>query len=124
MLKSNIKNGEILKRLVLMGGGDALTIVGYRFALPEGVDVIDLALSEDLPTVEQVVQIIASNMAFSEITLPHEMEDTAKDTIKENLESMKLNELTLRQLQVVAKNTRFVIRTGDSMDAGAVVLRI
>jgi len=124
MLKSNIKNGEILKRLALMGEGDALTIVGHRFALPENVDVIDVSIAEDLPTIEQVTEIITKDMIFSEITLPHEMDEDAKELIKGKVDSMKLNELTIRQVQVVAKNTRFVIRTGDGKQAGALVLRI
>ena len=124
MLKSNIKNGELLKRLASMGQGDALSVVGCRFALPEGLPVIDLALAENLPTIEQVVVLLSNNVDFSELTLAHELNDDSKKVLTGKLDSMKLNELTLRQLQVVSKNTRFIIRTGDMLEAGALVLRI
>lgn len=124
MINSIIKNSEILKRLALLGEGDAIVISGLRSALPEGVDYIDLAVTDNLPSLSQMVKLIMSSAQFSEATLANEADDSFKGELKDILMDVKTSELSLRQLQVVAKNARFVIRTGDTAKAGLVVLRV
>lgn len=124
MINSIIKNSEILKRLALLGEGDAIAISGLRSALPEGVDYIDLAVTDNLPSLSQMVKLIMSSAQFSEATLANEADDSFKGELKDILMDVKTSELSLRQLQVVAKNARFVIRTGDTAKAGLVVLRV
>jgi len=124
LMHSNIRNGELLKRLVMMGEGDAVVVAGCRFSLPEELPVVDLAVTDDLPTIQDVLSILTTNVKFSEMTIAHEVDETLKSAIEKNVQDLKVNELTYRQLQVVSKNTKFVIRTGDMSKAGVVVLRV
>ncbi len=124
LMHSNIRNGELLKRLVMMGEGDAVVVAGCRFSLPEELPVIDLAVTDNLPKIEDVLSILIKNVKFSEVTIAHEVDEGLKNAIEKNVQGLKVNDLTYRQLQVVSKNTKFIIRTGDMSEAGVVVLRI
>ncbi|WP_430883452.1 RbsD/FucU domain-containing protein [Fusibacter sp. JL216-2] len=124
MLKTSIRNGELLKELAMLGLGDAVAIVGCRFALPEETQVIDLAITDNLPSVEDIFGLLADNVIFSEITLPHEMDEVLRARVIKKAGSVRENELTYRQLQVVCKNAKLIVRTGDMSESGVVVLRV
>lgn len=124
MLKTSIRNGELLKELAMLGIGDAVAVVGCRFALPEETHVIDLAITDNLPTVEDIFGLLADNVNFSEITLPHEMDEDLKTRILDRARQARENELTYRQIQVVCKNLKLIVRTGDMSESGVVVLRV
>lgn len=124
MINTTIRNGELLKRLVMMGEGDALVLAGCRFSLPEDLPVIDLAIMDNLPTLQDVLSVLVDNIKFTEMTIAHEMDADLKSALEGKTQEVKVNELTYRQLGVVSKNARFVIRTGDMSEAGVIVLRI
>jgi len=124
MIKSGIRNGEISKHMSLIGEGDVIVISGCRFSVPEGVKLVDLAVTDNLPKLDEVLRVITENCTFSESTVAHEMDNHLKEEIEPLIHDLKNNELTYRQLQVVAKNARVVIRTGDMSEAGVIVLRV
>ncbi len=124
MIKTGIRNGEIAKYMALIGEGDAVVICGCKMSLPEGVPVVDLAVTDNLPTLDVIADVIISTCMFKECTVAHEIESSLKEKMDVMLSGLKTNELTFRQLQVVTKNTKLVIRTGDMSDAAALVLRV
>jgi len=124
MLKTSIRNGELLKELALLGLGDAVAVVGCRFALPVETQVIDLAITDNLPCVEDIFALLADHVIFSEVTLPHEMDAQMRENIMNKAGNVRENELTYRQLQVVCKNAKLIIRTGDMRESGVAVIRI
>ena len=124
MIKNGIRNGELAKFIATLGEGDVIILSGCRFSLPEGVPVIDLAVTDNLPRMESVLNVLVDVCMFTEATIAHEMDDSLKEKTQPMMEEYKVNELTYRQLQVLAKNASVVVRTGDMSSASAIVLRV
>lgn len=127
MLKTNIKNSLILNSLAQLGKGDVIVIGSQDFAIPEGAKFIDISLTEGIPSIEQVLESVTKDYDFTSMTVSDELgerfaelkEEIIKISGKDSPES-----LTFRQLKVVAKNARFVIRTGDTNEFKSLVLTV
>lgn len=127
MLKTNIKNSLILNSLATLGKGDVMVIGSSDFAIPEGAKLIDISLTEGVPSIEQVLKAVSSDFGFTSLTVCDELgegfaeikDDMTRISGKDNPES-----LTFRQLKVVSKNARFVIRTGDNNEFKSIVLTV
>ena len=59
MLETGILNRELAKELSRMGHSDKMLIADAGLAIPNITKVIDLSLDENIPTVPQVLYILA-----------------------------------------------------------------
>lgn len=123
MLKNGIRNGELAKILTQMGEGEIIAISGCRFALPEGIPIIDLALTDNVPTMEQVLCVISENFSVSEITRAEEMDLEIKNQVENLFSNVRYNDLTYRQIQVLVRSAKAIVRTGDMAFSGVFVLK-
>lgn len=123
MLKKGIRHGGLAKVLAMLGEGDAVAVCGCRQALPEGVPVIDLALTDNIPTVDQVLDVLMSSLSIKEYTSAQELDESVRMRWDERLAEAKGSNLAARQLSIVAKSAKVVIRTGDMAQYGLVVIR-
>lgn len=123
MLKKGIRHGELSKVLALLGEGDAVAVCGCRQALPEGVPVIDLALTDNIPTVDQVLDVLASSLSIKEHTIAQELDESVRMRWNDRLGEAKGSILAARQLSILSKNAKVVVRTGDMAQYGLLVIR-
>ncbi len=125
MMNTNIKNSSILGELAKLGNGDVIVIGSVDFPIPETALLIDISLKDSLPSVDDVLKPLLLDCKFESMTMCDELEnDFAK--VKEELIGLTdfddVESLTFRQLKVVAKNAKFVIRTGDTNEYKSIVL--
>lgn len=124
-MKTNIKNSFILGELAKLGNGDVIVIGSVDFPIPDTATLIDVSVKEGMPTIEDIVEPLLLDCGFASMTMCDELEkdfEESKNTIIKLTEFDSVESLTFRQLKVVAKNAKFVIRTGDSNEYKSIVL--
>lgn len=125
MMKTNIKNSSVLGALAKLGNGDVIVIGSIDFPIPDTAKLIDLSVKDDMPKVEEILQPLLLDCSFASMTMCDELETKfgdVKKSIVEVTEFDLVESLTFRQLKVVAKNAKFVIRTGDTNEYKSTVL--
>lgn len=127
MLKTNIKNSLLLNNLAKLGKGDVIVIGSSDFSIPEGATLIDISLVEGVPSVEQVLKAVTMDFDFTSLTVCDELGE-GFESIKEELKNISGKKdpesLTFRQLKVVSKNAKFVVRTGDNNEFKSIILTV
>lgn len=78
LLNSNLK--YLLAR---MGHRDLLAVTDAGFNIPRSVETVDLALSEDIPTLSQALEAIKSEVVIEKITLAEEIKTQAPEILEE-----------------------------------------
>lgn len=124
-MNTNIKNSSILGELAKLGNGDVIVIGSVDFPIPETALLIDISLKDSLPSVDDVLKPLLLDCKFESMTMCDELENEFAK-VKEDLIALTdfdaVESLTFRQLKVVAKNAKFVIRTGDTNEYKSIVL--
>lgn len=127
MMNTNIKNSSILGELAVLGNGDVIVIGSVDFPIPDTAKIIDVSIKSGMPTIEDILEPLMLDCNFSALTVCDELgrdfEETKESLVKitkfESVES-----LTFRQLKVVAKNAKFVIRSGDTNEFKSIILTV
>lgn len=123
--KTKILNPALLQAIAGLGQNDYLVIANASFPVDPGIPVIDLSLIEGVPTLEQVLDVIASELELDSAITPSELpaKDPACDAaITAALEGKKRKEVMYEQVKVLAKHARAVVRTGDCRPCASIIL--
>ncbi|MET4635260.1 D-ribose pyranase [Kaistia defluvii] len=67
MKRSGILNAELAEAIATMGHGDIMMIVDAGFPIPSDAWRIDLAISADLPTLDQLYSAIAPELIVEKV---------------------------------------------------------
>lgn len=138
MKSKGILNTELAKLVAHLGHGDMIAIVDRGFPFPTSTDVIciDLAISKDLPTVGQVLDIILEELVLEKKFFAKETLDTSRnfydningifenhgvDIPEEILPHMDFKEAILKG-GFRDKEIRAYIRTGEFTFFGNIVI--
>lgn len=128
MSRNPILNAALNAALSKVGAGDRIAVIAARFPAPEGVEVIDLALCDGVPSFKTTFELLMSQLDIDQITRTEELEKTDPET-KSYIESLaevkeaKMEALTYRQFKILAKSARFAVRIGETEVQASVVLR-
>ena len=116
MLEKGIINRGIAKLIAEQGHGDLLMVVDAGFAIPKGLDVIDLSLSENIPSVTDVMCELSKFYSVEQIII-------AEETKKHNPSLIeKVNKIWNNpddkyiphtELKTLSSRVKGIIRTGD-----------
>ncbi len=125
MKKNPLLHPEISKVIASLGEGDRLVIATADLPISSDVQRIDIALSKGIPTVEQTLSVILSEMQVREVTIAEELEGT--NALLVNGLKEKLGEIPITQVMYVAlkqrtKMANAVIRTGDFTNFATLIL--
>ncbi|MZQ98269.1 MAG: hypothetical protein GT601_11395 [Acidaminobacter sp.] len=128
MSRNPILNAALNAALSKVGAGDRIAVIAARFPAPEGVEVIDLALCDGVPSFKTTFELLMSQLDIDQITRTEELEK-ADSEAKSYIESLaeakgaKMEALTYRQFKILAKSARFAVRIGEAEVQASVVLR-
>lgn len=78
LLNSNLK--YLLAR---MGHRDLLAVTDAGFNIPRSVETVDLALSEDIPTLGQTLEAVKSEVVIEKVILAEEIKTLAPEILEE-----------------------------------------
>jgi D-ribose pyranase len=126
MVEVGIINRELARVLSQQGHQDKLMVVDAGFAIPKGVEVVDLALCENTPRVIDVLSELKKFFSVEKMIMAKQTRDTSPTLFAEipnawgdNMEVEVIEHVDLKEM---AKEVKAVIRTGDFTAYGNVIL--
>ncbi len=123
--KTKILNPALLQAMAGLGQNDYLVIANAAFPVDADIPIIDLSLVEGLPTLEQVLDVVASELAVDSSITPSELpgaDEGCSAAIDAALPGLSRKEVMYEQVKVLAKHARAVVRTGDCRPYASIIL--
>ncbi len=126
MKEVGILNRDIAAVISAQGHGDLLMIADAGFAIPPGVEVIDISLSENKPLVMDVLVELSRFFSVEKMYLSRETQEISPTHFKKVSaafgDHVEVEILEHEDLQKMSREVKAVIRTGDFTAYGNVIL--
>jgi len=108
------------------GHGDLLMVTDAGFAIPLGVEVIDISLDENKPTVLEVLEMLRKYFSVEKIIMANETKKISP-TLFSNIskafgDGIPVETIEHSALKEMSKTVKAIIRTGDFTAYGNVIL--
>ncbi|TDM32138.1 D-ribose pyranase [Macrococcoides canis] len=126
MYKTGTLNSEISKVLSDLGHTDTIVIADCGLPVPKGVQKIDLAVRQGLPSFIDIVDEIARHMVIEHVTLAEEIKDSNPAVLKEVdsiAKGIPNDFVTHEQFKTLTENSKVIIRTGEATPYANIILR-
>lgn len=126
MYKTGTLNSEISKVLSDLGHTDTIVIGDCGLPVPKGVQKIDLAVRQGLPSFIDVVDEVARHMVIEHVTLAEEIKDSNPAMLKEVdsiVKGIPNDFVTHEQFKTLTENSKVIIRTGEATPYANIILR-
>lgn len=125
MKKTPLLHGELSHLVATLGHGDLLVIADAGLPVPPGTRCIDLALTRGVPSFEQVLDAVLSEMRVERADYAIEMSTHSPQF--ETVLQRRLGEATLRgiahdALKQRSRAARAIVRTGECTSYANVIL--
>jgi len=126
MKEVGILNRDIAALISEQGHGDLLMIADAGFAIPLGVEVIDLSLSENVPMVMDVLTELKKYFSVEKMYMSRETDEISPSHFKKVSaafgDQVQVEVLEHSELKILSQEVKAVIRTGDFTAFGNVIL--
>ena len=126
MKEVGIVNRDLSRILSRQGHGDLLLVTDAGFAIPEGVETIDLSLSENQPMVMDVLNELKKFFSVEKLILAeetHRFNPTHFDSVSGAFgQDVEVESIPHSRLKDMSSSVKAAIRTGDFTANGNVIL--
>ena len=126
MQEIGLLNRELARFVSQQGHHDLLMVVDAGFAIPKGLDVVDLSLTINVPTVPEVLAVLRDYYSVEKLILARETRDVSPSLYKIMLnsfeENLNIELIDHHALKEKSKQVKLVIRTGDFTAYGNIIL--
>jgi D-ribose pyranase len=126
MKEVGVVNRGIAAAIAKQGHGDMLMITDAGFAIPLGVEVIDLSVEENKPMVIEVLTMLRKYFSVEKIIMANQTRDISptlfKNISKAFGEDVNVECVEHTSIREMSKTVKTVIRTGDFTAYGNVIL--
>lgn len=127
MKKIGLLHGELSKLIAEMAHHDTILIGDAGMPVPKGVQLIDLAVVNGVPSFFEVLKAVLSELCVEEGIIDTEMNEVSPHMRKE-LEKIVKGEFELREipheeLKKLSKECKAVIRTGEFTPYTNIILK-
>ena len=126
MQEIGLLNRELARFISQQGHHDMLMVVDAGFAIPKGLDVVDLSLTINVPTVPEVLAVLKDYFSVEKLILAKETKvvnpslyKVMINSFEKNLDVELIDHLALKKK---SKKVKLVIRTGDFTAYGNIIL--
>ena len=117
MRETGIVNREICDILSTLGHTDEVIVCDAGFAIHAGVRTIDISLSENKPTVPEVLAELKRHFSVEKLVISEETKKVVPSRFKELAESygpgVAVDIISQSEIRARARTVKAVIRTGD-----------
>lgn len=116
MKKKGILNRQLAGLVAGLGHTDCVMICDAGFPIPKGIEYVDLAMCEGIPSFVDCLNLLLSEAIFDEITIAQEMLEHNPETfgyILGMFKAHKRNVIPQTEFLPMAENAKFIIRTGE-----------
>jgi D-ribose pyranase len=125
MKRGGILHPALSHLLASTGHTDYFTICDRGFPVPEGPERIDLALTDDIPTVLDVLRAVSAEWFIDRVLITHEMEAISPGRVME-LKSLvgevPLERVSHMGLKRLSQTARATVRTADTVPFANVIV--
>ena len=127
MKKVGLLHGELSKLIAEMAHDDTILIGDAGMPVPKGVQFIDLAIVNGVPSFFEVLNAVLSELCVEEAIIDTEMNEVSPH-IRKQLDEVvkgefKLKEIPHKELKELSKECKAVIRTGEFTSYSNIILR-
>ena len=125
MKRGGVLNPALSHLLASTGHTDYFTICDRGFPVPEGLERIDLALVDDIPTVVDVLNAVIAEWSLDRVLITHEMDVISPDRVAEMqalLGDVPFERVSHGQLKRLAQSARATVRTGDTVPYANIIV--
>ncbi|NLY45672.1 MAG: D-ribose pyranase [Tissierella sp.] len=127
MKKIGLLHGELSKLIAEMAHHDTILIGDAGMPVPQGVQLIDLAIVNGVPGFFQVLKAVLSELCVEEAIIDTEMNEVSPHMKKDLDEIVKgefpLREIHHQELKELSKDCKAVIRTGEFTPYSNIILK-
>lgn len=127
MKKHGILNSEITKVLADLGHTDQITIGDAGLPVPHGVAKIDLALKFGLPSFNDVLLAVLSDMEIEKVVLAEEIRTQNVQQLQAVLKALpkgvEIVYVSHTEFKKQTQNSKAVIRTGEVTPYSNIILQ-
>jgi D-ribose pyranase len=117
MKESGILNSDIASVISRQGHGDLLLIADAGFAIPRGIEVIDIALSENQPRVIDFLNELKKHFSVEKIIMANQTKKANPSYFNEIIsvfdDDTEVETIDHKELRKLSESVKAVIRTGD-----------
>ncbi|HUW88062.1 MAG TPA: D-ribose pyranase [Candidatus Paceibacterota bacterium] len=125
MKKTGILNRDIAALVAAMGHYDRLVVTDAGFPIPKGVPCIDLTMGANMPTVLEVLNMLALELEVEQFYFANEVlpsPDSRSAEIQKIFPRAKSFPVPHLEFKKLALEARGIVRTGDFHAYGNVLL--
>ena len=133
MKKTTLLNANLSHCIARLGHTDALTVCDAGLPIPDSVQRIDLALTQNIPTFLTTVEIIGSEMFVERALLASEIQQknpeihTALLAYLNKLQQLQGNQIQIdyvphQQFKQTSQSSKAIVRTGECSPYANVIL--
>jgi D-ribose pyranase len=123
--RSGILNPALCHMLASAGHTDYFTICDRGFPVPEKPERIDLALTDGIPTVLDVLRAVHAEWAIDRVLITQEMATVSPDRVAELtslLGAVPLERVSHLELKRLAQQARATVRTADTVPYANIIV--
>jgi len=126
MKEVGVLNRAVANALTKQGHGDLLMVTDAGFAIPCGVEVVDLSLEENKPMVLEVLAMLRKNFSVEKMFLANQTKLVSPTLFlkisKAFGEGIPVETVEHSTMKEMSKAVKTVIRSGDFTAYGNVIL--
>jgi D-ribose pyranase len=124
MKKHGVLHGELSKVIAELGHGQAIVVSDYGLPVPKGVPIIDLAISENIPSFLDVLASIVYELPIEKAVVASELKNNNLPLFEkiENQVHVKLRDFSHEELKELTKDVSVIVRTGEWTPYANVIL--
>ncbi len=118
MKKGGILHPALNRILAETGHTDMLTICDKGFPVPMGVERLDLALVDDIPTVIDVLRAVRQEFIIDRLIIAEEMIAASPERYRQlagEFSDVLISPVSHQRFKDICPESRAVIRTGDTV---------
>jgi len=117
MIEVGLLNRDLVALLSKMGHGDQFLLCDAGFAIPDGLPIVDLSLTVNVPTVDTVLTEILKYFSIEKVIFAQEQLDANPKKLQKLMailgESIEQETIGHSELKQRSRSVKGVIRTGD-----------
>ena len=124
MKKTKMINSELSYVIIQMGHTDSLTIGDCGLPIPPETKRIDLALTHNVPTFIQTLDVVLEELCVEEAIIASEIKEKnpeVYEAIKKRVSN--LQEVSHEEFKVLTKDSKAVVRTGECSPYANIILK-
>jgi len=125
MKKGGILHPDLSSLVARLGHTDFIVLADRGYPIPKDVERINVGLTDNLPTIPQVMSVLLTEMIIDRIIVTHEMEDISPirlNEFKEAYPDILVEFVSHLEMKELTKEAKAVVKTGDTVPYANVII--